>query len=132
MLEVHEGLSPRIEAIGEDVVDSALAVHRALGPGLLESVYEMCLARELEKRGHRVDRQLSLPVLFNDLRMEAGFRLDLLVDQSVIIEVKAVDALIPIHDAQLLTYLRLSSRRLGFLINFNVPLLKQGIRRKIN
>jgi len=98
---------------------------------LLESAYEACLAHELERRGHKVDRQLALPVVFENIRLDMGYRIDLLVDDVVVVEVKATEDLARVHDAQLLTYLRLSSRRLGYLINFNVPLLKQGIRRKI-
>lgn len=108
-----------------------MAVHRALGPGLLESAYEVCLAHELELRGHGVRRQAALPVVYEQVRLEAGYRIDLLVDDVVVVEVKALDALAPVHEAQLLTYLRLSGRRLGFLINFNVVLLKHGLRRMI-
>ena len=131
MDQPRESLSEEIEAIGRSIVDAALTVHRALGPGLLESAYEMCLARELELRGHFVVRQEELPVIFKDIRLDAGYRIDLIVDDFVVIEVKSVDALIPVHEAQLLTYMKLSSRRLGFLINFNVALMKQGIRRKV-
>jgi len=131
MHEGHEGLPKRTEAVGRSIVEAALVVHRALGPGLLESAYQVCLADELERRGHKIDRQLSLPVVFKGVQLDASYRVDLLVDDVVIIEVKAVETLAPLHDAQLLTYLRLSGRRLGFLINFNVPLIKQGIRRKI-
>ena len=111
------------------IVDAGLKVHRALGPGLLESAYEHCLAHELNTRGLGVRRQVALPILFDGILIEAGYRLDLLVDDLIIVEVKAVDALAPLHEAQLLTYLRLSGRRLGYLMNFNVKLLKQGIRR---
>jgi GxxExxY protein len=131
MHEGHEGLSSNVETAGRAILDSALKVHRAFGPGLLESTYEACLSHELERRGHKVERQLALPLVFEEIRLEMGYRIDLLVDDVVVVEVKAVDALAPVHEAQLLTYLRLSSRRLGFLINFNVALLKEGIRRKI-
>jgi GxxExxY protein len=126
-----EPVSRRTEQIARSVVDAAMAVHRALGPGLLESVYEVCLAYELEKRGHQVSKQLALPVVYETMRLEAGYRVDLIVDEVVIVEVKAIEALAPVHEAQLLTYLRLSNRRLGFLINFNVAVLKQGLRRMI-
>jgi GxxExxY protein len=106
-------------------------VHRTLGPGLLESVCEVCLVHELGRRGHDVRTQVALPVVYDSVKLEAGYRVDLLVDGSVIVEIKSADALSPVHEAQLLTYLRLSSRRLGFLINFNVILLKQGIKRMI-
>ncbi len=131
MHEDYEKLPPATEAAGRAVVGAALVVHRALGPGLLESAYELCLGRELELRGHRVDRQLPLPIDFKGVRMDAAYRMDLLVDRSVVVEVKAVESLVPVHDAQLLTYLRLSGHRLGFLVNFHTPLIKQGIRRKI-
>jgi GxxExxY protein len=124
--------------IGEDansaareIVDAALAVHRALGPGLLESVYEECLAYELKKRGVAFERQVVVPVNYDGLLLDAGLRLDLLVAQCVVVELKAVEAILPVHEAQLLTYLKLSRNRLGLLINFNVPLLKDGIKRKV-
>lgn len=119
------------EAVAKQVVDAGLKVHRALGPGLLESVYEQCLAHELERRGHDVRRQLVLPVVYEGLTLELGYRLDLFVDDALIVEVKAVEALSRLHEAQLLTYLRLSGRRLGLLMNFNVELFKNGIRRLI-
>ena len=127
----HEPLPAQTEATARDIVDAAVAVHRVLGPGLLESAYEVCLAYELQKRGHAVVRQMGLPIVYETVRLEAGYRVDLMIDGSVIIEVKAVELLAPVHEAQLLTYLRLSGRRLGFLINFNVALLKQGIKRMI-
>ena len=119
----HEGHAPlpqRTEEIARAVVDAAIQVHRTLGPGLLESVYEVCLAHELEQRGRAVVRQAALPVVYKTVRLEAGYRVDLIVDDHVVVEIKAVEALAPVHEAQLLTYLRLSERRLGFLINFNV------------
>jgi len=106
-------------------------VHKALGPGLLESAYEHCLAHELAPRGVEVQRQLALPVVYEGERLDAGYRLDLVVEGSVIVEVKSLDALAPIHDAQVLTYLKLSGLRIGLLINFNVVLLKQGIKRLV-
>ena len=126
-----EPISAKTEQAGRDVVDAAIAVHRTLGPGLLESVYEVCLAHELEKRGHQVRRQPALPVIYETVKLEAGYRIDLIVDEVVLVEVKAVEAMAPVHEAQLLTYLRLSSRRLGFLINFNVAVLKQGLKRMV-
>ena len=110
-------------------VNAALQVHKRLGLGLLESVYETCLAHELRKAGLPAERQLQLPLIYDGLAFEAAYRIDLLVDESVIVEVKSVEALAPIHEAQLLTYLKLSGLRLGLLINFNVPLLKHGVRR---
>lgn len=115
----------------ESVADAAFAVHSALGPGLLESVYEVCLAHELKQRGVDVERQVALPVVYRGVRIEAGLRLDLLVAACVVVEVKAVETLLPVHKAQILTYLKLSHHRLGFLINFNAPTLKEGIRRII-
>ena len=104
-------------------------MHRALGPGLLESAYEACLVHELLQRRMAVQRQLPLPVTYDGLELDAGYRLDLLVASEVIVEVKAVEALSRLHEAQLLTYLKLSDRRLGFLMNFNTPLFKDGVRR---
>lgn len=119
------------EAVATAVVDSAIAVHRALGPGLLETVYEQCLAYELASRGIGIQRQVAVPVQYRDLRIEAGFRMDMLIGGCVIVEAKAVEKLLPVHAAQILTYLKLTGHRLGLLINFNVPLLKDGLRRLI-
>lgn len=130
----HEGAEPipeSVERIGREIVDAALAVHRALGPGLLESVYEACLAEELKRRGLASERQVSVPVVYGDVRMETGFRLDLLVEGSVVVEIKSIDAVASIHRAQVLTYLRFSGRRLGYLINFNATLLKNGLQRLV-
>ena len=124
-------LSPNHDMIAREIVDSAFAVHTALGPGLLESVYEQCLIHELQTRGLRVERQVILPVLYRDIRIDAGFRMDALVDDLVVVEIKAVERIMPIHEAQFLTYLKLSRKRLGLLINFNIPLIKDGIRRLI-
>lgn len=121
--------SPEHDAIAREIVDSAVAVRRALGPGLLESVYEQCLAHEHQSRDYRIDGQVALPVVYRDVRLEAGFRIDILVADLVVIELKTVERLLPIHEAQLLTYLKLSGKRLGLLVNFNVPLIKDGIRR---
>ncbi|MBC7167824.1 GxxExxY protein [Phenylobacterium sp.] len=119
------------DRIAREVVDAGLKVHRALGPGLLEAAYEHCLAYELEGRGLLVERQLPLSIVYEGLRLEGAYRLDLLVGRSVIVEVKAVEALSRLHEAQLLTYMRLSGHRLGLLVNFNVELLKHGLRRLI-
>lgn len=130
----HEGIEPipeSVEQIGREIVGAALAVHRPLGPGLLESVYETCLAEELKRRGLASERQVSVPVVYGDVRMETGFRLDLLVEGSVVVEIKSIDALASIHRAQVLTYLRFSGRRLGYLINFNTTLLKNGLQRLV-
>ncbi|MFW6076428.1 MAG: GxxExxY protein [Hyphomicrobiales bacterium] len=117
--------------MGRGIVDAAIAVHRVLGPGLLESAYEVCLGHELDRRGHGIARLPALLVVYESIKLVAGYRIDVLVDDTVIVEVKAVDSLSPLHQAQLLTYLRLSGRRLGLLINFSVVLLKQGIKRMV-
>jgi len=132
--EGHEGIEPipaNVERVGRAVMDAAFAVHKALGPGLLESVYETCLAEELKLRGLRVERQLGVPVIYGEARLEVGYRLDLLVEGVVVVEIKSVEGLAPIHTAQVLTYLRFSNVRLGYLINFNTVLLKQGLRRLV-
>jgi GxxExxY protein len=113
------------------IIGAAIEVHRALGPGLLESVYEECLAVELSERGLSFERQVPLPVLFKGRRVEAGYRLDLLVEKAVVVEVKTVDRFAPIHDAQLLTYIRLANVRRGLLLNFHSAYLRDGIRRKV-
>ncbi len=114
------------------IVDSAIKVHNFLGPGLLESVYRAALAFELQKRGHRCAIERGIPAVYGDVYLELGFRADIIVDNKIIIETKSVEALAPIHGKVLLTYLRLADVRLGLLINFNVELLKDGIRRVVN
>lgn len=121
-----------LDRIAGQAVDAAIAVHRALGPGLLESAYEVCLAYELRDRGFKVVQQSELPISYRGVQLDASYRLDLLVENELIIELKAVEELLPIHTAQLLTYLPLSDKRLGLLINFNVDLLKHGIKRLAN
>lgn len=123
------GPGPGIDAIASEVVDAAFAVHRALGPGMLESVYEACLCHELKLRGKRFVRQLSVPITYKDLRLDGGFRIDVLVENQVVVEIKAAEKHAPLFEAQLLTYLKLTHKPLGLLINFNVPRLKDGIRR---
>jgi GxxExxY protein len=119
-------------AVSREVVDSALKVHSALGCGLLESVYETCLAYELTRRGMAVRKQVALPVRYEDAVLETGYRLDLLVEDKVIVEIKAVERMMPLYAAQLLTYLKLSGYKLGLLLNFNTVHLRDGIRRVIN
>jgi GxxExxY protein len=114
------------------VIGAAMKVHSALGPGLLESAYHACLLHELTQRGMSVRSELPLPVRYDGLEIDAGYRVDLLVDEQVVVELKAVDALLPIHRAQLLTYLKLSGKRLGLLLNFNVEHLRDGVKRLIN
>ena len=121
-----------IEEVGKQIVDAAIKVHRALGPGLLESAYQACLAHELRKRGLAVACEVLQPVLYDGVQIEAGYRLDMLVEDLVIIENKAVEIVLPIHAAQLLTYMRLRNCRLGYLINWHIPLVKDGIKRMVN
>ena len=120
------------EEVGRQIVDAAIHVHRALGPGLLESAYQKCLAHELERRGLVVMSEVPLPVIYDGMTIEVGYRLDLLVHDLVVVENKAVESLLPIHEAQLLTYLKLSQKKLGFLLNWNVALMKNGIKRMVN
>jgi len=124
--------SERLNRITESVIAAAIEVHRALGPGLLESAYEACLAFELAERGLRVERQRPMPVVYRHVKLDCGYRLDLVVEDAVIVELKAVDHLRPIHQAQLLSYLKLSGFKVGLLINFNVRVLKDGIRRMVH
>jgi GxxExxY protein len=120
-----------IDRVAAEVVDAAYQVHSALGPGLLENVYEVCLAHELRKRWLRIEQQVSLPVVYDGVRLESGLRIDMVVADRVIVELKTVDRLLPVHQAQALTYLKLTGHRLALLINFNVPLIKDGIKRII-
>ena len=119
-------------AIAKEIVDAAFRIHTALGPGLLESVYHTVLAYELGRRGLRVVSQQSIPVVYENLRIDTGFRADLVVEDRVIVEIKSVESLAPVHHKQLLTHLRLADKRLGLLINFNVPMIKNGITRLVN
>lgn len=125
----REAIPPQIDEIATQVVDAAFAVHSKLGPGLLESVYETCLVHELAKRNLRTERQLRLPIVYDGLRLDGGLRLDMLVGEHVVVELKTVEKVLPIHYSQLLTYLKLSGHRLGLLINFNATLIKDGITR---
>jgi len=120
-----------LNRITESIIGAAIEVHRALGPGLLESAYEECLCRELSLREIPFERQRPLPVEYKGTTLDCGYRLDLLVMGTVVVEIKAVESIEPIHEAQLLTYLKLGGWKLGLLINFNVPVLKDGIRRRI-
>jgi GxxExxY protein len=118
--------------LGEAVIGAAMKVHSALGPGLLESAYELCLAHEIERRGLIVGRQVSIPVRYESLVIENGYRIDLLVNNRVVVELKAVEALLPVHRAQLLSYLRLGGFKLGYLFNFNVAHMRDGIAGIVN
>jgi len=125
----HDVLPDAVERLARMVVDAGLKVHKALGPGLLESAYEHCLAHELQSRGLSVKRQVPLPIVYDGIKIDAGYRIDILLEEAIILELKAVDLLTPLHRAQTLTYLKLSGLRLGFLINFNVELFKNGVKR---
>ncbi len=122
----------KINEMTQAIIGAAIEVHKALGPGLLESAYKECLCKELALRQISLERQHPLPVEYKGTKLDCGYRLDLLVANQVVVEIKAVDCLLPIHEAQLLTYLRLGGWRVGLLINFNVPVLKQGIKRLVN
>jgi GxxExxY protein len=125
----REPIAKETDKVASKIVDAAFAVHTTLGPGLLESVYEVCLLHELQKRGLKAERQVLLPVVYDGLRLDSGLRLDLVVENRVVVELKAVDTLLPVHKAQMLTYLKLSGHRLGLLVNFNSVLIKDGIHR---
>jgi len=127
--KVFEPIAPEVEKFGKAVLDAAFKVHTALGPGLLESVYETTIAYEIRKSGLAVATQVSLPIIYDGQQLESGFRLDLLVEKRVIAELKSVETMNPVYEAQIMTYLRLSGVRLGFLINFNVKHLRDGIKR---
>ena len=124
--ELHEN------AISKEIVDASYKIHSTLGPGLLESVYEVILAHELKKRGLRVQRQLPISIVWEEVRFEEGYRLDLMVEEKVLVEVKSVQGIEPVHKKQLLTYLRLMDKRLGNLVNFNEDLIRDGIKRVVN
>jgi len=119
------------EKTTELIIGAAVKVHRELGPGLLESVYEVCLAHEISESGLRVQKHVDVPIHYDDCELDAGFRIDLLIDDEVIIELKAVEKVLPVHEAQLMTYLKLSNKKVGLLINFNVVKLTNGIVRRV-
>ena len=122
----------KLNQITEAVISAAVDVHRTLGPGLLESAYEACLAFELAERGLKIEQQKPLPIVYREVKLDCGYRLDILVEEAVIVEVKSIDQLAPIHKAQLLSYLKLSGCKVGLLINFNVKVLKDGVVRMVN
>jgi len=128
---VFQPISPEVERIGKVVLDAAYKVHTVLGPGLLESVYQTAMKYLIEKNGARVETEVKLPIMFEDVKLESGLRIDMLVEKCVIAELKSVESMNPVYEAQLMTYLRLSKVRLGFLINFNVAHLKDGIKRMV-
>ncbi len=123
------GHSAELENIGRAIVDSIFRVHNALGPGLLESVYEECLILDLRLRGLKVDSQYAVPITYLSHQLNSKLKLDIFVEKSVVLELKSVEKMIPLYEAQLLTYMKLSKSRLGYLVNFNVPLVKDGIKR---
>jgi len=121
-----------LNRITQNIIGAAMEVHKNLGPGLLESAYEACLVYELVRLGYLVEQQKPLPLVYKQVALDCGYRLDILVEGKVVVEVKSVDTLLPIHEAQLLSYLKLTGFKVGLLINFNVKALKDGIRRKVN
>ncbi|MBD3347313.1 MAG: GxxExxY protein [Chitinivibrionales bacterium] len=121
-----------IDGLSNRIIGAAIEVHKSLGPGLLESAYEQCLCSELQFQGIEYARQVALPVSYRQVTLDCGYRLDIVVEDSIILELKAVESLAPIHDAQLLTYLKLSDLKLGLLLNFNVPYMRNGIKRIVN
>jgi GxxExxY protein len=127
-----ESTSDEIERVATEIVDAAFKIHMKLGPGLLESAYQVLMEYELRKRGLYVQREVPVPVVYEDVRLDAGYRLDLLVNNCVIVEIKAIEKLHPVHEAQVLTYLKLTGPRLGILINFNTKLIKDGIKRIVH
>jgi GxxExxY protein len=122
----------RFDQITRRIIGAAIEVHKTLGPGLLESAYQACLAFELRQIGYKVEEQKPLPVIYKDVKLDCGYRMDLLVEGAIVVEIKVIEQIAPIHDAQLLSYLRLSGKRVGLLINFRVRVLKNGLRRIVN
>ena len=122
----------KLDQITRRIIGAAIEVHKAVGPGLLESAYQACLAFELREQGLKVEEQLPLPVIYKNVKLDCGYRIDLLVENEIVVEIKAMEALAPIHDAQLLSYLRLSRKRVGLLMNFHMRVLKDGLKRIVN
>jgi len=129
---MNNSISLEEEEIGRKIVNAAYTIHKSLGPGLLEKVYEVCMAHELTKCGLIVKRQVEIPIVYDGITFEEGLRLDILVNDRVIIELKAVELVNPVWEAQIISHLKLTGRQLGYLINFNVPLIKDGIKRFVN
>jgi len=119
------------DPITQQIIGGAIDVHRALGPGLLESVYEQCMAVELSQRGLTVQRQVAVPIMYKGVRVDAGYKIDMVINDTVVVELKAVETVLPVHEAQLLSYMRLLGVRVGLLLNFHVPLMKNGIFRRV-
>lgn len=128
-IQKYKPISEQEEYIGRMIVDAAFTIHKTLGPGLLEKVYEVCFCHELTKRGLSVKRQLTIPIVYDGIEFQEGLRLDVLVNDLVICELKAIENVNPVWEAQILSHLKLTEKRLGYLINFNVPLMKDGLRR---
>ena len=122
----------RLDRLTRRIIGAAIEVHKTLGPGLLESAYQICLAFELRQCGYRVEEQRALPVVYKEVQLDCGYRMDMVVENEIVLEIKAVEQLTPIHDAQLLSYLRLSGKRVGLLINFHVCMLKHRLKRIVN
>ncbi len=122
----------RFNKLSGEILDASIAVHREMGPGLLESVYELCLLRELQLRGIFAENQIPVPLFYKGEDLNKNYRIDILVEKEIVIELKAVEYILPVHEAQIISHLKLTDKRLGFLINFNVPLLKEGFRRFVN
>lgn len=121
-----------LNRLSKEILSACLVVHREMGPGLLESVYELCLIEEFRQRNIKVESQVSIPLLYKGVELSKDFRMDILVEKEIIMEIKSVEQLLPVHEAQLISYLRLADKRLGFLVNFNVGLLKTGFKRFVN
>ena len=119
------------ESLSKDVLGAAIEVHKHLGPGLLESVYEECLSYELTQRGYKIEREKPIPVVYKEIKLECGYRIDILVEDKIVLELKSVDCFNPVHEAQILTYMKFAQKKIGLLINFNVTLLKNGIKRYV-
>lgn len=132
-MQEGQGTAPKLkyENLTKQILGAAIEVHRELGPGLLESAYEECLCHELNLRQLRFERQVSIPVLYKGIKLDCGYKLDILVEQTVILELKCVEKITPVHEAQLLTYMKLLNKPVGFILNFNVPVLRAGIVRKV-
>ena len=126
-----EKIPDELENFASKIVDAAFTVHSNLGPGLLERIYEVCFCHELTKRGIKYKRQVDLPIIYDNIKFDEGLRLDVLIEDQIICELKSVDQMLPVYDAQIISHLKLLNKRLGFLINFNVPIIKQGIKRFI-
>ncbi len=122
----------KLNAIARQIVDASVSVHKEMGPGLLESVYEYCLLKELENRGIKAINQVSVPLFYKGELLTKDFRIDILVENEIILELKAVEIILPVHEAQIISYLKLADKKLGFLLNFNVEIMKNGIRRFVN